>query len=486
MSSAQKRWLKRGGVLAAMLVVAFVAAFGFRGENVIAARDDYRTALAERHDFKQVVHRTGTLKPVKEQHIFAKVGGVILEMAPQGKVVEKGEVLLRLDPRPHEDLRATQEALIVQEEAEFKKLDQDAAKLLNQAKEDVASYELRLELEKMRLDELKKGASASEVITAEVNLKNAKNLLNAKQEEMNVLDGLAKFGYASREEVRQKQLDVTEQRLQVEQAEIKYRRLAILDPVKLGEQDLKVKESIKTRDVAKEKAALMERNIQRDRDRHKLRMEREKERLNELTENIAKTVHTAPGPGVVVHRKGRWYTFSPGREVWDGQEVIALPDFTKMKVALTVDEARIGYVGVGQDVEVRPAGWKGEPFKGKVTMVAEKGRDEFEVFTDETIALSGTANRQVFDVEVEIENSATVLRPGLRADVDIILRTLANAVVIPRTALVRDKEGATIVRVETSSGAQTRPVKVIAESELNAAVEGVQEKERVWVIEHNE
>jgi len=486
MSAAQKRWIKRGGVAAAMLIVAIVAAVGLRGGHAIAARDDYKTAQAERHDFKQVVHRTGTLKPVKEQHIFAKVGGVILMMAPQGKIVEKGEVILRLDPAPHEDLRAAQEALMVQEEAEFKKLDQDAAKLLNQAKEDVASYDLRLVLEQMRLDELKKGATASDIITTETNLKNAKNLMDARMEEMQVLDSLASSGFASREEVRQKQLDVIEQKLAVEQAEIKYKRLSILDPVKLGEQELKVKEAIKTRDVAKEKTQLMERNIQRDRDRHKIRMERDAERLKELNENIEKTVHMAPGPGVVVYRRARWYSFAPGREVWDGQEIISLPDFTKMKVTLTVDEARIGYVGMGQEVEVRPAGWKGEPFKGKVTFVAEKGRDEFEVFQDETIALSGTANRQVFEVEVEIESSAPVMRPGLRADVDIILRTLPNAIVIPRTALVHDKEGGTIVRVETPGGTQTRPVKVIAEGERNAAVEGVQENERVWVIEHNE
>jgi len=468
--------------MALMAAAALAGATAFRGGNASANLNDFRTVAARTGEFRQSVRRVGAIKPMKEQRILAKVGGVILAMAPQGKVVARDEVVLRLDPVPHEDLRIAQEAAMMEQEAEYKKLQQETAKILNAAREDVTSYELRLELEKMRFEEIKKGATATDVVNARVALENAQNLMTAKDEEMKVLDGLAKLGFASKEEVRQKQLDVIEQQLSVEQAKIKNRRLDIIDPVKLADQDLKVKDATKMRDTAMQKVTLLERNIQRDDERHKQKMQREKERLEDLTQNVKKTVHLAPGPGVVTHRRARWYSFAPGREVWDGQEIMALPDFTKMKVAMTVDEARIGNIKAGQEAEILPAGWSGAPFKGRVSSVAEKGRDEFEVFQDETIAIIGTANRQVFEVEVEIVDSASILRPGLRADVEIVVQTIPKAVIVPRTALLRDKDGAMVVYPVGTSA--PKKVKVIAENDLFAAVEGIDDGERVWVAEH--
>ncbi|MCY3020770.1 MAG: efflux RND transporter periplasmic adaptor subunit [Planctomycetota bacterium] len=475
---------------AALLLAAYIAVrASYHEPEAHAAQEgsgpqtDGRTALVVCRSFEQAVQRVGVLKPVTEMHIFAKVNGTIQELAPQGKVVAKDEVVLRLDPRPHEDARATQEAAIKQQEAEFKTVQQAAAKILNQAKEDVVSYDLKVELETRRLEEVKKGPTPTDRVNAEVNLENSRNLLAAREDELKTLEELAAVGCEPKEEVRKKQLEVVKQRLAVQQADIKYRKIQILDPVTVAEQEFKVREAVKTRDAAKERVALLERNMQRDAERHARHMGRENERLKDLTEKVAKTVHTAPCPGVVVYRRHRWFTFMAGRDVWEGQEILALPDFRTMKVALTVDEARIAFVQEGQDAEITPAGWTGEPFKGKVTLVADKGRDEFEQFTDETTAISGTANRQVFDVEVEVKGQNQSLRPGLRAQVRIILRTIEKALLVPRAALVRDENGDTIVRLGTPGHIERRQVKVKAGNDFDAVVEGVKEGERVWVVE---
>jgi multidrug resistance efflux pump len=500
--AAPRRWSRPGKAAAGIGIALIVVVAGWRalgpdpesaGVGALArstddapsdgGRADWRTAAAVKGAFKQSLRRTGFLKPVTQQRVLTQVGGVILEMAPQGKVVVKDDIVLRLDPTPHEDARTTQAASIRQREATYRKEREEAAQILNQAKEDAASYELRVQLETARLDELKKGATATEVVNAQVNLENARNLLQAKEAELQVLTDLAAGGYASKEELRQKQLDVSEQRLAVAQADIKQRKLAILDPVKLAEQEFKVGEAVKTRDAAKERVALLERNLQREAERHEQYMERERERLKTLTENVEKTVHRAPGHGVVVHRRHRWFTYSVGREVWEGQEVLALPDFNKMKVALAVDEARIGDVSVGQEAEIEPAGAAGRKFQGKVTFVAEKGRDEFEQFSNETMTLSGTANRQVFDVEIELDGSDPLLRPGLRVEAVIRLRTIPDATMVPRTAIVRGDNGETSVRVASGRKAERRPVKILAESDFAVVVDGVQPHERVWVVE---
>ena len=468
------------GVLAVHLLGASPA---LADRDGAAAQSNCQTMPVVCGTFRQVVRRTGALKPVNEQRILAKVKGTIQDLAPQGKVVAKDEVVLQLDPRPHQDAKDTQEAAVRQLDVEFRKAQAAASKLLNQAKEDVAGYDLRLELETRRLEEVKRGPTPTNKVNAQVSLESNRILLKAREEEFEVLAGLTKEGYSSREELRQKEMDVKEQRLNVSEADVKQRKIEIIDPVKLAQQEFKVHEALKLRDAARERVAILERNKQRDEEHHQRQMKRENDRLEDLTENVAKTTHAAPGPGVVVHRRHRWHTYSPGRDVWEGQEVLALPDFTRMKVALTVDEAQIANVSVGQEAAVTPAGWNGAPFKGKVIKVADKGRDEFEMFSDETTALCGTANRQVFDVEVEIAEDDRILRPGLRVSVQIVIRTLDNVLLVPRTALQHDKDGSIIVQVAGAAGIERRPVKIIAESDFSAVVEGVTAGESVWVVE---
>jgi HlyD family secretion protein len=255
------------------------------------------------------------------------------------------------------------------------------------------------------------------------------------------------------------------------------------DEVKIAQQKQAITAAEKSLSAAREKVAIIEGNMKRDAERAKFAIEQQKTALKKRLDDIAHCVCTAPGPGVVAHSRMRWYAPAPGRDVWDGIKVMSIPDFSKMKVAMTVDEARIGSIKVGMPAEVRPAGWTGTPFSAKVTKVAEKGRDEFELFQADTTAISGTANRQVFDVTVEIDTPSDSLRLGLRTGVDIILQTLENVLVVPRVALVRQPSGDLQIRIVSSVGTELRTVKVIAEDEVNAVIEGANEGEKIWLME---
>ena len=80
---------------------------------------------------------------------------------------------------------------------------------------------------------------------------------------------------------------------------------------------------------------------------------------------------------------------------------------------------------------------------------------------------------------VEVEESSEALRLGLRADVAIVTRTLDNALVIPRMALIKDAStGDMLVDVDSGSGSQRRTVTVVAQDEVDACVEGVNEGDR--------
>ena len=465
-------------------VLAVLAVKFWPGRAALApGAADFRRAKVERRTFKQIVHRTGILQPLKEETVFAKVGGTISELVPQGTLVKKDDVVMKIDDTQFQDAREDLEASIRSREADNEKSRQDSAKALNLAKLDVLSNELRADLETARLDELRKGPTVTDQINAETNVKNNEALLAATEDEFNILSDLAKGGYVAQEEVRTKRLAADLQKSQVAQAKIGLTRLDTLDPIQIATQELQVRDAFKSLNAAKERVTLLEANIKRDEERFASGMDALQMQLKKKVEDLAHCVCTAPGSGVVVYSKARWYSFAPGRQVWDGVKVMAIPDFSKMKVALTIDEARVADVKAGQRAEIRPAGWVGAPFQGVVTKVAEKGRDEFELFLPETTAISGTANRQVFDVTVEIDSIADGLRLGLRTDVDIVTRTVESALIVPRIALLKDTAGAISVNVDTPAGPQRRSVTVVAQDETHAAVEGLNDGESVWVME---
>lgn len=481
------KWRMVGGSLFKLALLAALAAGAWIGYEDFSRPVSATTSsiVAERRVFTHSLRRAGVILPLNEERIFTKLAGTILEIALEGSLAQKDSIVMRLDPRPHEDAKAEHEELIAEQGADYKKLHEESLKILNLAREDVKSYELRLKLEQLRLDEIKKGPTPADEVNAKMNLENNTILLTAKQEELAAIDGLAKLGYASISELRQKQTESVEQHFKVLQMDIAHRKLNIIDPVKVAEQELKVKEATKTRNSAKEKVELLERNMKRDEERYLLKRKRDESRLEELQENIKKTIYRAPCTGLVVPRKTFYgFRYAPGRDVYDGMEILTIPDLSKMKVRLTVDEGHVSRISVNMKAQVIPAGWTGAPFVGTVVKISEQGRDEFEQFQDDTTAISGTANRKVFDVEVELKEHSPILRLGLRCDVDIVLNQIENAIVVPRAALIKQKDGDVLAPISGAGGAiAKRKIKVIDESELWAAVEGIDAGERVLLTD---
>lgn len=461
-----------------------------------ASNTDARKATVEKRPFEQLIRRRGEVQPISQQKVFPGVSGTILSIVDDGAHVDAGDTILQLDPKPHEEALERHEASMRQMKAEWIKEEQKASVDLRSAQDKVKLSGLRLNLEEVKAKELKAGPDASKLLNAQTTLTNAKAIHEALTEELSILRGLADEGYYSRSEVRQKELEVTEQGLKVAEAEVALKKLYEPDPVVLAEQNLKVRDATKNLEADRERAALLDRNLNEAQTRFARNLKRATERYDELKENIEKTKQTAPIPGVAVVSTRWGMRWGPGRDVWNGHEVMTLTDLRRMKVLLTVDEGRIARIEAGQEAVVHPMGNRNVTFGGKVTKVAGKGRDEFQDLRPETKAIVGDAERQVFEVEIELEEKAAAdLRPGQRVDVDIIVERLAEALVVPRAALASVEGGAKCVRVETPQGPERRMVRVLAEDGLFCAVENapsaggaaeaplLEAGQRVWLLD---
>jgi len=162
-----------------------------------------------------------------------------------------------------------------------------------------------------------------------------------------------------------------------------------------------------------------------------------KERLQNLERQIASAVMRAPTPGLVVYarldrdRRGG-EAVREGVQVRDRQELIVLPDTTKMRCVIKVQEAQVSMVRPGQlayvQVEARP----GEVHSGRVTSVAP---------TADSNSGWMSSDRKVYTTTVELdgENADASLRSRMAAQVTISVETIVNTLPVPLQAVMRDR-----------------------------------------------
>jgi HlyD family secretion protein len=141
---------------------------------------------------------------------------------------------------------------------------------------------------------------------------------------------------------------------------------------------------------------------------------------------LEKTVLKAPFDGVIADvstEVGEWITPSPpGLPI---PPVIEILDTSGIYVSAPLDEVDVAKVKVGLPVRITLDAYPGRSSSGKVTRVAP-------------FVLDVKEQNRTFEVEAVLDDSsfAAKLKPGLSADVTVVLRTVENVLRIPGYALL--------------------------------------------------
>jgi HlyD family secretion protein len=96
-------------------------------------------------------------------------------------------------------------------------------------------------------------------------------------------------------------------------------------------------------------------------------------------------------------------------------------DLAKMQIDANVAEADVGGVEVGQDVDFTVDAFPYRTFRGKVTQVRN--------------AATTVQNVVTYDAVIEVDNADLKLKPGMTANVSIIIARRDNVIKIPNAAL---------------------------------------------------
>ncbi len=119
----------------------------------------------------------------------------------------------------------------------------------------------------------------------------------------------------------------------------------------------------------------------------------------------------APVSGVVLRRNAE-----QGETVFPGMPVYTIADLTSPWIKVYVKEDRLGLVKLGQKAEAKTDSYPDKKYDGTVTYISSEA-----VFTPKNVQTQEERTKLVFGVKVSMENENDELKPGMPADVRILL-----------------------------------------------------------------
>ena len=418
---------------------------GFVGERKTV---HFITTSAELRPFVHTVLERGEIESSSNVEVRCHVRGRtsstgtnILEIIPEGTWVEAGDFLVRLDD-------STLQTQLIQNQitcANSQSSTIEAQATLDSARLAQSEYAEGTFKEKLALQ-------LSEVFVAEENMRRAEEYLTYSKR-------LAERGYIPEAQLEADSFAVEKARNELGVAETK---LAVLKTFTKEKMLTSLKAAVETA-----AARLVSRTKN---------WELDQMQLSDIEDQIAKCVITAPVAGQVVYankrsRSSTTALIEEGMPVRERQTIITLPDPGKMRVMTKVHESRVGRVRPGMKADLMLDAMPELNLIGRVTDVSEYPLPAISVYMSHV---------KEYLVEIEIEQPPRGLRPGMTAEVNILVDQHESALQLPIEAVVERNDVVFCAVPTADGGIETRQIVVGTMNETDIVIEsGLAENESV-------
>jgi len=121
-----------------------------------------------------------------------------------------------------------------------------------------------------------------------------------------------------------------------------------------------------------------------------------------------------------------------------GKQIVTIVDPSRIYVLATIDEVDVGRLRLSQPVVITVDSFPGERFQGTVKRISP-------------IVSSGKLETRTVDVWIYFNEKLTRIKPGMSADIEILVATLQNVLFVPSQAVIGREEKKQIYKVETSA-----------------------------------
>lgn len=245
-------------------------------------------------------------------------------------------------------------------------------------------------------------------------------------------------------------------------------------------QKLKVLElKSKTLVLKKLKSQLEAKRIEQSEDLHiqKAKIVKIESDISKANDTLDRFTLRAPAPGIVEYQMKNRRTrekVAVGDQLWQGTPILGLPDLSRMKVATTVSETDIDKIALHQNVVVRLDAFPKFTFDGEITEISRVSRNK-----------DRDDKNKVFDVEVLLEKSDPILRPGMTVSCEFVVTDLSEALFVKNDCIHREN-GDYVVYVKQLWGLKRVPVTLGPRNANGVVISGDIEAGAQVVLGHHE
>jgi HlyD family secretion protein len=434
------------------------------------------TATVRQGPFRVTIVEGGTLQALRSISYSSNIQSnqaKIVAMAPEGKLVQKGDLLILFDAAPfQEDIRKSQ-AQLTQAQADLEKAKQDIKLQVIENQEEIAASRQKVERSGLELKDVEEGKGKLKEEEAAAAVGQAERELAKAQAAADDLKPLLAEGFITKLE-----LDRAEQQVGKAQEDLSLARRRHDSLVRFGrplELSQAKADAALTRESLRQLQAAADYKLEQKRaaiTAAQSRIDEASSKLSLAQQQLAHTEVRADVPGIVVYRDvffgSEQRKPQVGDQVWANQPLLILPDISKMVVESKIRETDIHKVERNQKVGVRVEAYPDLKLSGAVTLIGTLAQEEKE--------RRGT---KFFGVTVQINESDARLRPGMTARVEIEVEERSQALYVPVDAIF-ERDGRTLAYVVAGRGIRPREVVVGPSNRDFAVVEkGLREGDRV-------
>ena len=379
------------------------------------------------------IEEYGEIAPSDQLTLKNEVQGrvSIISLAPEGKVVKKGDLLVQLDVSSKVDERDSQEItlrnaesalLVAREQLEIQK---------NQSASDVEIAEQDFMFAKEDLDKYENGEYPARILQQKGQLAITEQQVKQAKDKYDWSKKLFAEDFISSTELEGDELSWKSSQLSFESAK---RDLQVLETFTHRRDLAKYRSDVKQKGMALERAKKKAASAIAQAESNLLAKESEckkqQQRYDKITNQISKAEIRAPRDGQVVYASTRFgrEPLQEGQEVWERQELILLPTADSYAAKISIHEAHLQNIKTGMPVRVRCDALPGKVFMGYVSKIAPMPDNERKWMNPDL---------KEYPTQILIPKGEGLLKNGMGCKAEIIMAQYESALYVPVQCVIR-------------------------------------------------
>lgn len=470
-------------VLPVLLILVFVCGLVLTRQKALSKPDgELLITAVQRGDLEVAIHTVGVLDAAKSHMVSSDIRGnkgKIISLISDGSWVEKGEILVSLDPSPFEKEVHRLQGKVDSLGAAVEAAEQLVSWEKNQIVQNIAAREYDLKVAELDLERLVKGDGPLQLAQYLEEMGKVEAEYERYASFYKEMEKLDREGFKNPAElVRAKE----NAGIHAEQYEAAKRRFESYRDYVLPAMEesarAKVENSRLVLSQSKKAAVFKTATAVADLNQAKAQLATVEGSLALARTELTNTVLRAPFAGIAIlyeaFRDGQKRKPREGDTVLMNQPILYLPDITQLIVRTKVREVDLHKVQVGQQASIRIDAYPTLRFQAEVRFIGALA----------TGSSPGSGGGKYFQVTLALTGKDMRLRPGMTARVLIKAENAEDVLLLPVQAVFQDSDGQPFSYL-LSSSATVRKVQLTTGRENETQVEilsGLNAGDRVSLV----